>query len=228
MTIRILLFLLCFAPFSLAETSFEVVHKRTLRTDGRGEIRVTDDAIEFHAIKEKNSRSWAFVDVQYFNRIAANEFVLLSYEDAALQFGRDRRFRFMITAGELSEQELERIAGEIGKPISNREFSAPSKSSYEVPVKHLHRLGGCEGTLFFSDSKVFYKTDDKHHAREWLTERDVDSIWSAEPYALEIHAREAGVRIFRFQLKSQLDADFYHQLKLSLYEKTSAASRARE
>ena len=168
MTARFLVFLLFLVPVAAAETSFEVIHKKKLRPDGRGEIRITGEAIEFHANKEKNSRRWAYVDVQHFDRIAANEFVLLSYEDAALQLGRDRRFRFVITSGELREQELARIAGKIGKPVSNHDFTAPAFSRYEVPVKHLHRLGGCEGTLSFTDSRIFYQTDEKKHAREWF------------------------------------------------------------
>ena len=43
-----------------AQTSFEVVRKKTWRPNGGGELRITDAGIEYQARKEKYSRRWAY------------------------------------------------------------------------------------------------------------------------------------------------------------------------
>jgi hypothetical protein len=214
-----------------AQTTFEVIHKKTAWPDGKGEIRITADAIEFHAKDEKRSRRWEYQDIQYFDRLSPTEFVLLTYEDVGWQFGRDRQYRFALTSGELSEETFDRISAKIGRPVTNRAFETPAAPTYEIEVKHLHRLGGCEGVLLFTEEVITYETERKKDAREWLLDRDVQSVWSAGPYQLELHVYEnnrgsfSKTRIYKFDLKERLNAEFYRKLKLQLF-KLEANNRA--
>jgi hypothetical protein len=54
-------------------------------------------------------------------------------------------------------------------------------------VKRLHTFGGCAGALKFTEDAIYYVTDYKKDAREWLLARDVQSVWPADRYQLEIY-----------------------------------------
>ena len=96
-------------------------------------------------------------------------------------------------------------------------------AGYEIPVKHLHTFGGCEGVLQFTQDSIIYATKNRKDAREWRLDRDIQSVWSSDPYQLEIQVYEnnrrefSRTRIYNFQLKEPLDWKMYRALKLRLY-----------
>ena len=207
----------------LGAQTFPAVHKKDLWRDVAGEVRITDSAIEFHAAKEKHSRRWEYVDIQHFDRLNEREFVVMSYDDERKYLGRDRRFRFALTEGAISDALFHTIAKRIGKPATDRVVGDASAGGYAVPVKHLHGLGGCEGKLRFLDNRIIYSTEHKPDAREWKIERDVDSVWSPNPYQIELHVYEdnrrefSHTRVFKFDLKERLNPEIYSALKMRLF-----------
>lgn len=221
--LRLLLLFFFAAPLAPAETTLQVIHKNTLWPDGKGVLKITEEAIEFEAQDKERSRRWVYRDIRFFDRVSPSEIILLTYQDVKWKLGRDKRYRFLITSGEFTKPELDRISAKIGKPVANRAFAVPSERRYEVAVKHSHRFGGCQGRLLFTQNRIFYEAGNERHSREWVLERDVESVWSADPYQFEIHVYEGGRRrfskteIFRFDLKQQLDEGLYRQLKARLY-----------
>ncbi len=218
-----LLTLLLLAPPLSAQT-LSVIHEKALWPDGGGKIEITDTGIVYTAEKPKESRNWRYQDIQYLDRISVQEFTILTYEDQRLLLGRDREYRFRINDGRLTDELFRFISGKLGKPVTDRVVGEVPAPEYTVPVKHLHTFGGCEGTLEFTKDAIYYRTGHKEDAREWRLARDVQSVWSADRFEMEIHAydnnrREASqTRRYRFQLKKPLDPSFYRRLKLKLYD----------
>ena len=216
------LFVILSIPLLQAET-FSVAQPKTLWRDGRGKIEITDESISYEGAKKKENRTWKYLDIQYFDRISRKEFVILTYEDRKRYLGRDREYRFVITSGELTDELFQTISKRIGRPVTNRVLPEVKNADYGVPVKHLHGFGGCEGELKFTKDAVFYVTGHKEDAREWVIARDVQSVWSVNPYAFEIHVNDnnrhefSRTRVYKFDLKAPLDAAFYRALKLRLY-----------
>jgi hypothetical protein len=216
------LFVILSIPLLQAET-FSVAQPKTLWRDGRGKVNITAEGISYEGVKKKENRTWKYLDIQYFDRISRKEFVILTYQDRKRYLGRDREYRFVITNGELTDDLFQTISKRIGRPVTNRVLPEVTQADYVVPVKHLHGLGGCEGELKFTKDKVYYVTGNKEDAREWLIARDVQSVWSVNPYAIEIHVYDnnrhefSRTRVYKFDLKASLDAEFYRTLKLKLY-----------
>ena len=212
----------------LGAETFPAVHLKTAWFDGQGTVEINDDGITFQAKKPKHSRKWTWLDIQYFDRISEKEFNILTYEDQKRYFGRDRSYRFQITGGTLTDDLFRRISEHLARPVTNRVIRPPEKVLYEVPVKHLHTFGGCEGVLRFTAGKIYYVTDNAKDAREWQLDRDVNSVWSDDTYRLSIdtydnNRREfSRTRVYQFDLKAPLDAAFYRELKLKLYHLESA------
>jgi hypothetical protein len=219
---KYLLMLIFMAQPSAAQT-FNVIHEKNLWRDGRGIVEITDKGIDFISEKEKNSRSWKYEDIQYFDRISSKEFTILSYEDNSMLLGRDKQYHFLITEGELTEGIFDQLKSRLNKPATNRQFPKVVNFRYELPVKHLHTFGGCEGTLQFTEDEIYYVTDNKKDAREWRLDTDIQSIWSVDRYQLEIHAYDnnrrefSRTRVYKFDLKEPLDPEVYRSLKLKLY-----------
>ncbi len=222
------LLMLLLSAQPLAAQTFNVVYDKALWPDGRGKIEITDKRIAYFADKAKDSRSWKYEDIQYFDRISNREFTILTYEDDSRLLGRDKSYHFIITEAELADDVFRNISSRLNKPVTNRELPEIESIKYELPAKHLHTLGGCQGILKFTEDSIYYVTDHKKDAREWLLQRDVQSVWSADRYRLEIHIYEnnrrefSRTRIYKFDLKIPLDQEFYRNLKLKLYNLESA------
>ena len=220
----LLLASLLWLPLANAQTSFEVIHKKRFWQDGRGKIVISAEGIAFNAAEEKNSRRWAYSDIQYFDRVSEQEFVVLSYEDQKWKLGRDRQFRFVVTSGNLTDALFASISGRLGRPVTDRVFRNPAETDYQLPVKHLHGFGGCEGMLVFAPETVSYSSEHAKDARVWRLGRDVESVWSSSPYHLELHVYDnnrrefSRKRVYKFDLKRPLDPAHYRDLKLRLYD----------
>ena len=208
----------------LAADTFTVIHKKKGLPNGSGTVEITDDGIRFQAKKQKRSRQWSWLDIQYFDRISENEFNILTYEDQKRFLGRDKSYRFLITDGKLSGELFAKISNKLARPVTNRVVREGEKVLYEIPVKHQHGLGGCEGVLRFTEDAIYYVTDHTKDAREWLLARDINSVWSMSPYQLELHVYDnnrrefSSTRVYNFQLKKPLEEAFYRELKLAMYK----------
>ena len=181
---------------------------------------VTESGIEYLTDKEKHNRQWKWVDIQSFDRKSSTAFSILTYQDQKWALGADRSFNFTLLPEQdlLSEQSFQFVSEHLGKPVVDR-MHRRIEAEYQVPVKHLHTFGGCEGTLYFGKDWIVYETDHQEDARTWKRDRDVESVWSLNRYQLEIHVFEENKRAFdktrrfRFQLKEPLDKDYYDQLR---------------
>lgn len=221
---KILALLSLAAVLGFGQSEFDAVRKKPLWRDQTGVVRIDDTGILFSSKGDDKARSWRYEDIQHFDRISPTEFTLLSYEDVAWKLGRDRTYRFVLSSEELSDELFEKVSDRIGKPATDRVTERPASAQQELPVKHLTTFGGSEGTLYLSAERIVYFTEARKQSREWLLDRDVQSVWSADPYRLEVHVYEGNPgafrkpQVYKFALKRPLDADFYRRLKLRLYE----------
>jgi len=218
---KYVILMLCLFTEFLAAQTFTVIHVKRLLLDGEGTIEIGADGIVYRAKIENHSRTWRYQDIQHFDRIGQQEIRILSYEDGS--FGRDRSFHFRITDGELTDEVFHTVRDRLNKPVTNRVVPEISSPLYEVPVKHQHTFGGCEGVLKFTEDIIVYQTEHAEDAREWRFGQEIQSVSSMNPYHLEIRVFEnnrreySNTRIFRFSLKEPLDQDFYWKLKFKLY-----------
>ena len=218
---RYAILLLGFSTLLSAET-FQVALVKPLWRDGKGTLEITDQGIAYRASATKQM-SWNWLDIQYFDRLSRREFVILTYKDDWRLLGRDKQYHFRITKGELSDALFERISEHLKRPVTDRVIPPGTTATYSIPVKRENTFKGSEGTLEFSNDTIYYVTGDRRDARVWRMDRDIVSVWSDDPYRLEIRAYDNNRREFsrtatyKFDLKQKLDPDFYRRLKLRLY-----------
>ena len=196
---------------------FEAKHEH-LRGACAGRLTVDPNGVAFEsAKKEDHSWRWGYLDIQQIKVLDNGEVSLLTYEDNKWRLGADREFHFKVAdrrfaseAGPLLESRLERrfISG-----VQGGEW----KPFWEVPVKHLLRFSGSEGTLLFGEGRIEYRTPRPGDSRTWLFS-DIDSISTSGPYELTITTYERARshygdrKGFNFQLKEALREDRYNDL----------------
>jgi hypothetical protein len=100
----------------------------------------------------------------------------------------------------------------------------PGAETFSVPVKHLRRISGSEGTLAFGEDSIAYLTNAEGDSRTWRFS-DIDSISSSGPFQLTITTFERARshygdrKGFNFELKQALTETRYNQLWLQIERK---------
>lgn len=217
--LQLLLILPLMTVWAQAET-LRVRHDHDPWGACHGELTISGDGVEFASDKDGHSRSWSWIDIQSFDRISDTRFSVLTWKDRKWLPIQDVRFDFETEPGQppLSAEAFASIAAGLKGTLVDREVRE-FQTEYEVPVKHLHLLGGCQGRLRIGKDWIVFESEREGHSRTWRRTRDVDSIWSASPYQLEIHVYEESGRSFdqtanyRFQLKEPLDQAYYQRLR---------------
>ncbi len=225
--------LLLAAGAVLSAETFPARLEKPLWPDREGTVEINDEGISYTAPHAKNALdrlanrpyllTWKWLDIQYFDRISATEFVVLTYRNDWRFPGQDMQYRFRLTKGELTDSLFQNISSHLKRPVNDRVPPGKVESVYSIPVKHDRSFGGSEGELQFNANAIYYVTKNKTDGRTWLLDRDIVSVWSDDPYRLEIRAYENNRREFsrtatyKFNLKEKLAPEFYRELKLKLY-----------
>lgn len=190
-----------------------------------GDLTISASGIDYlPEDKEDHIRHWTWTDIQTVDRRSSDRFSILSYKDQKWLLGRDRPWDFTVLDPQskgLSDQLFGLIRDNSPRPLVDR-ISRQIETEYEVPVKHLHTFGGCEGVLRFDKEWIVYETDREKDARSWRRNKEVVNVWSSGKYDLELEVYEKEredllrTRRFRFQLKRPLDADYYDHLRRAM------------
>ena len=209
---------LCVLGFTLVpafgeETRFQVKHDHGIR-NCRGELVFRDDGVEYITSHKEDARTWNYVDIQQLGLKSDKRISVVTYEDRKLQFGKDKIFNFELTEGSIPPRFASRLQIRLTKPLVSAVIPELSPARYQLPVKHQHALGGCQGSLEVGEHEVVYKTSHSSDSRIWRYE-DLSSIGSTGPFQLRLSSMErtggeyGAEKNFIFDLKRRLDPEIY-------------------
>jgi len=213
--ILVLAFAMCsyLTPALPAESRFQVKHEHGIGSC-RGELVFNEDTVEYVTSHKKDARTWKYVDIQQLGLVSDKKISLVTYEDRKLQFGKDKLFHFELTEGTIPPPLWTSLQARLTKPLVSAVIPELPPAKYEIPVKHQHTLGGCQGTLEIGEQEVIYKTSHQSDSRVWRYE-DLSSIGSTGPFQLRLSSMErtggefGGEKNFIFDLKRRLDPEVY-------------------
>src|SRR5512145_3326938 len=160
--------LLATAPVAAQSYEFPVEHDHTLRSC-RGALVISPEKVEYKTAHEKHARAWRYVELQQVKVESKTRFELLTYEDEKRLAGRDRRWSFRLLEGEITPEISALLLAQSARPLITSVPPAPEGSPrFEVPVKHLHKLGGCSGAIrIYADRVAFESAEKTEHPRFW-------------------------------------------------------------
>lgn len=200
-------------PVFAGDTRFLVKHDHGLRSC-RGELVFRDDGVEYLTSHKKDARTWKYVDIQQLGLKSDKKISVVTYEDRKLQFGKDKIFNFELTEGSIPPELAGALQTRLTKPLVSAVIPELPATRYQLPVKHQHALGGCQGSLEIGEHEVVYKTSHSSDSRIWRYE-DLSSIGSTGPFQLRLSTMErtqgehGAEKNFIFDLKRRLDPEIY-------------------
>jgi hypothetical protein len=203
----------------LQAAQFTVTHAHKFK-GCTGVMTVTDEGISFRGEK-KDAWQWKYQDIEQL-KLSPGGIQVVTYQDSRLRLGADREYNF---TGTIPAEELyqlwkrrldQRFVAELGK--------APGQPSWSLPVKHLRRIAGSDGTLAFGADGIAYTTGAKGESRTWRYE-DIVNISSSGPFQLTLTTFERAWshygdrKGFNFQLKQPITEARYNELWLQIEKK---------
>ena len=205
--------LVTLVPASAEETRFQVKHDHGLRSC-RGELVFRDDGVEYATSHKEDARNWNYVDIQQLGLMGDKKISVVTYEDKKLQFGKDKIFNFELTEGSIPPALAGSLQARLTKPLVSAVIPELPAAKYQLPVKHQHALGGCQGSLEIGEHEIVYKTSHSSDSRIWRYDQ-LTSIGSTGPFQLRLSGMErtggeyGAEKNFIFDLKRRLDPEIY-------------------
>ncbi|HEY9430732.1 MAG TPA: hypothetical protein VI260_04520 [Blastocatellia bacterium] len=220
-TLIALTLLLAAAPAAAQSYEFPVEHDHTLRSC-RGSLVITPEKIEYKTAHETHARAWRYIELQQVKVESKTRIELLTYEDEKRLAWRDREWSFKILEGEITPEISALLQAQSARPLVTSVPPVTEGSPrFEIPVKHLHKLGGCSGALrIYADRVAFESAERPDHSRFWRY-KDIQNFSQSERFRFEIATFETGFvgsKSYSFQLKQELPEQAYDYVWARVYQ----------
>jgi len=203
---------------------FRVKHDHTLGSCD-GKLIAHEREIRYEATDGKHSQTWAYIDIQKLDAASPTRLVLKTFQSRSWKkFEKDKVFDFSLVEGKLAPEQQEFFRGKLSRPMVARLVEKADRSSTLLPVRHRHRLGGCEGQLSVEEDRLIYLTDHASDNRTWKL-REIETMGSPDPYHLRVTTYN---ETFTFDLKSSLDPKVYDSLWKKIYRLEGVQASQRE
>src|SRR5438093_878215 len=179
-----------------------------------GSLTIDEQGIEYRSEDAEHSLKWRYSDLKRIDIQSARELELLTYEDRKYRPGAERKFEFKLLEGEITDQVYRLLLNKSARPLLTRIPYKAGAIVFGVPVKHRHRVGGCQGELQFEQERVIYRTGTPGEARIWQY-RDISTVGLMDSYTLRITTL---LETYTFDLKLALLNQQYDFLWAKVYQ----------
>jgi hypothetical protein len=200
------------APAGAQSYEFSVEHEHTWRSC-RGKLVITPEQIEYQTEHQEHARVWRYNELQQIKIESPQKLELASYEDQKWRLGLDRVFKFNLLAGEVTPASSSLLLERSARPLVTSVLPASEdKPTFEAPVKHLHRLGGCLGTLKIYPDRVVYESQEMPSDSRYWRYGEIQQVSQSERFRFEVVSFESkfgGPKAYNFQLREELPATAY-------------------
>lgn len=212
-----------FAPkLVMAQSSeYQVEHQHTLR-NCRGTLIIRAEGIEYKTAHKKDSRSWRYVDIRQIKVESPTALEIVTYEDQKRMFGRDRIFKFRLLGGQITREVSALLMAQAKHPLVTSVLPVSGGTpTFEIPVKHLHTFGGCEGVLRIYPDRAIYESKDQPTDSRYWRYSDIQGFGWPSRFRFEITTFEdkfgGPTKVYNFQLKEDLPAQAYDYIWVRVY-----------
>ena len=209
---------------SAQEFTYKVEQDRTIGHRD-GELIINANGIEYRAKKRENeNRTWTYnADIKLLEILSLTKIRIWTYKDRELIPGKNESLTFKIVNGQLDQHVSDFLREHLTRPFVTSFIEETGNALAEIPVKHSHRLGGCEGTLRIYPDRLVYDSQTGHDSRTWLW-TDIRSVGRSDVYRFDIETFEpqigASSRSFNFILKEQITDKTYDLIWSRVYRPT--------
>lgn len=209
--------LLVAAPAGAKTYTYKVKHLHTVG-GCQGQLTVGETEVRYETDLRSDARIWIYPNIKDVKRRKMTQLTLYTYEDVALQLGRDRAFDFEFFDGKVTDELFNFIVTRVGRGAEPATAVSPPGGRYELAAKHTHSFGGCQGTLKITDTHIEYITRHSRDKRLWKY-LDIKRVVHESAYRLDLYTFEDQTlkfgrdKVFRFELKEALEPAVYEFIR---------------
>lgn len=192
------------------EFKYQVEHDHLYKSC-KGELIINQDGVEYRTDNKDHARKWTYIDIKTIKLKSPKKVEVVSYESGLKTLGWDKEFEFKVLEGEITKDVSEFLLSRVARPLNTSFVATEEKAQYEIPVRHSHRFGGCQGTLRIFSDRIVYESDKQENSRYWRWS-DIQSISRTGPYHFSVTTYEAkfgGSKTYNFDLKEQMEDVVY-------------------
>ena len=201
-------------PAGATDTLTYKVHHEHAIGGCEGTLTFWAEGVRYETMENNHSRNWAYADVKYFEIVSEGKIEIHTYESYGVsRLGRDRDFDFRLLGGELGDDLYQLLVRKSPRAVVTHVVFPSTEVVQEIPVRHRHRLGGCQGTLTIATDKIIYRADRNEDSRIWRLE-DIQSFASSDPFSLRL---SSAFETFTFDLKVPLEQRSHDLLWKAVY-----------
>jgi hypothetical protein len=203
------------APALAQALDFPARHEH-LRKYCSGTLSITERGVSYGENGKKehpHAWTWGWDDIQQLD-LAPDRIRLLTYQDSRWKLGADREYEFR---GKDFESAYALLSDGLGRRFVAELADNGIDALWQIPVKHLTRFGGNQGTLIVGRDRIVFKSVRKDDSRTWRY-ADIESISTTGPFQLTLTTFErawahyGSRKDFNFQLRSPLEEARYNDL----------------
>ena len=188
--------------------TFAVRHEHTVGSC-TGTLTFSATEIQYQTKEKKHQRMWSFPDVKFFEIVSSGELKIHTYEnEGILRLGSDRDYTFKLTEGKIPDGLYAFLVAKSPRAVVTRAIFSGTEIVQEIPVRHRHNLGGCQGVLTIAQDKIIYRTSQESDSRIWRL-KDLQSFASNDPFQLRL---STAFETFNFDLKLPLQEAAYEHI----------------
>jgi hypothetical protein len=194
-----------------------------------GELIINENGIEYRAKKRENeNRRWTYNgDIKLLEILSPTKIRIWTYKDRKLLLGKDESVTFKIVEGQINQNVSDFLRERIARPFVTSFAEEDQNALAQIPVKHSHRFGGCEGVLKVYQDRLEYESRTGHDSRSWRWS-DIRSVGRSDIYRFDVETFEpqlgASSRSFNFILKEQMADKTYDLIWSRVYGPTPLIS----
>jgi hypothetical protein len=192
---------------------FQVRHSHSIGAC-EGTLTFTESGVRYDTKEKGHSGQWTYPDVKYFEIVSTHELEIHTYEDSGLtRLAVDRDYQFRLLRGEIDDALYQLLVRKSPRAVVTHVVFHGTEVVQEIPVRHRHRLGGCQGTLTIATDKIIFNSTEKNDSRIWRLS-DIESFASADKFSLRLASR---FETFTFDLKLPLEDKAYNVIWQAVY-----------
>jgi hypothetical protein len=207
-------------PALISAAEFKARHDH-IRGGCTGTLTIDEGGVTYHEIsahkrKHPHDRTWNYSDIQQLE-LSAKRIRVLTYIDSRWRLGAAREYSFTARNSSDFSTAYALLKDRLDQRFIAELADAGIQPKWEIPVKHLGRVGGSQGLLIVGETSIVYQTGRKGEARTWRY-GDIDNISSSGPFDFTLTTFERAKshygnrKDFNFQLKEPLDGRKYDDL----------------
>jgi hypothetical protein len=179
-----------------------------------GRLIFSEHGVRYETTEKSHSRSWSYPDVKFFEIVTEREIQFHTYENQGVErLGTDREYTFHLLSGKITDDLYQLLVQKSPRAVVTHVIFHSTEIVQEIPVRHRHRIGGCQGMLTIATDKVIYQASDKEDSRIWMIE-DIQSFASSDRFALRL---STAFETFNFDLKLPLEQRAYDVIWQAVY-----------